>query len=193
MNLFDTLTKEEMNIGRKTWLKKDSILFYEQDLCREVIFLLEGEIKIISYDEEGNEDIYNILKKGDMFGNSLLFSSSKRYLGNVIATKRSHIYRLNKEELLSLLSQNKSFLEAYLTMEANDTFEAKKRIKMLSKHPIEQKILYYLNLYPEGIHISISDLASYLFIPRPSLSRSLSILLKEDKIIKKRNFIQLKN
>ena len=54
-------------VGFKTAQKGEVIYFSSSDVPR--IFLLKkGNIKIVSVDEEGNETIKDIIKKGDLFG-----------------------------------------------------------------------------------------------------------------------------
>lgn len=70
--LFWTLSMSQIKqlciiVGFKKARKGDVIYFSHSDMPR--IFLLkQGNIKIVSVDEEGNETIKEILKKGDLFG-----------------------------------------------------------------------------------------------------------------------------
>lgn len=70
--LFWTLSMSQIKqlciiVGFKKALKGDVIYFSHSDVPR--IFLLkQGNIKIVSIDEEGNETIKEILQKGDLFG-----------------------------------------------------------------------------------------------------------------------------
>lgn len=70
--LFWTLSMSQIKqlciiVGFKKVHKGDVIYFSHSDMPR--IFLLkQGNIKIVSIDEEGNETIKEILKKGDLFG-----------------------------------------------------------------------------------------------------------------------------
>lgn len=193
MKLHSYLNKEDYKLGKIINIDKGNIIYRENDRCENITFLIEGEIIILSYNENGDEDIYNHLKEGDIFGNSLIFNEDNRYLGNVIASKKSKIFIISKNNFLILLKNNSLLLEAYLKKEASDTLLDKKKIKALSKHTIEEKIIYLLSINPQGLNISISELAKTLFIPRPSLSRSISKLIKEGKIIKDNKVLKLKN
>ncbi|MBW4360657.1 Crp/Fnr family transcriptional regulator [Flavobacterium taihuense] len=70
--LFWTLSMSQIKqlcviVGFKKAHKGDVIYFTDSDLPR--IFLLkQGNIKIVSVDEDGNETIKEILQKGDLFG-----------------------------------------------------------------------------------------------------------------------------
>lgn len=70
--LFWTLSRSQIKqlciiVGFKKAHKGDVIYFSHSDVPR--IFLLkQGNIKIVSIDEEGNETIKEILQKGDLFG-----------------------------------------------------------------------------------------------------------------------------
>lgn len=191
MNLLLHLSEKDWKLGKREWIKKGVILFKEQDVCNEIIFIVEGEIKIASYDEMGREDIYNYLNTGNFFGNALIFASSKKYLGNVITMKKTEIFRLNESQFIQLLSQNKPFLTDYLKVYAEEMYEAKTKIKMFSKHSIAEKILYYLSIHNNSLHCTIQKLSEELFLPRPSVSRVLSMLIREQKICKTKNTISL--
>ena len=85
MNIIDLLEQEEKKRIRYRKLAKDSILFHENDVCRNIGIIIEGEVSIISYLDTGKEIIYNTLKKDEIFGNNLLFSSEPYYKGDVLA------------------------------------------------------------------------------------------------------------
>ena len=56
-------------------LKKNETLFRENEECKTIGIVINGEIKIVSYSFEGREIIYSINKENTIFGNNLIFSS----------------------------------------------------------------------------------------------------------------------
>ena len=79
MNIFDCLTNKERKSLKQVTLKKDEILFHEEERCEKVGIVIKGLLNIVSYSLNGTEIVYNVLKEGQMFGNNLLFSSHPFY------------------------------------------------------------------------------------------------------------------
>lgn len=184
MNLYNLLNNNELNLGITLNYKKDTIIFYEQDKAQGVYFILDGEIKISSYNKDGNEIIYNNLKKGDIFANALIFSSNPIYLGNVETKTNVTLFFLCKQNLIKILNQNTSFLLMYLEKLSDEIIKTKKILKLSTQKTIKEKLIYYLKLNNYEINMSVTQLSSLLFVERPSLSRIIKELIK-DNILKK--------
>lgn len=165
----------------------NELLFNEGEDCKYFGVLLEGELKVSTLTNNDQEYTINILHKGDIFGETLLFLENNNYLGDGIITKKSKIAFISKDKLLTLLS-NKIFLSNYLETLANKTEKINFRMKLLSQKSIENKIMFYLYSEKKKRNTNVINipskekLAQLLNIPRPSLSREL-IKLKEKKII----------
>lgn len=185
MELYDLLSLKEIKLGEIIELDKNNIIFYEDEICEYVYFLLEGEVVISSSDIEGNEELYNHLYKGDIFGNVLIFADKNKYLGNGIAVKKSKIFKLKKNDLLNIMSTNKQFLLEYLKYNSNETMASKIKSKMLSKRNIKERIIYYLNINKGCKEISITKLSREIMINRVCVSRVVSSLIKDNILEKK--------
>ena len=184
MNLLQLLNKEELSKIKEISVLKDQILFNENDLCDCIGVISEGELKIVSYLENGKEVIYNDLGVNQVFGNNLLFSSEPFFRGDVIAKKDSKVYIIEKDALLYLLKNNEKFLIAYLNNQSDFGKQLNLNIKLLTLNNAKDRILYYLSINKDKIRYkSISDLANMLFLTREATSRELHRLEKE-KIIK---------
>ncbi len=184
MNLVSYLKKEDYKLGTILKYPKGSIIKQEQEICQEAYFVLKGEIKISSYQLNGKEDIYNIIKEQEIFANNLIFSDNNYYLGNVIALKDVELLKIDKEALLKILSNNLSFLKAYCENYAKEIIKEKIKLKILLQKNIEERLCYFLNLNNGSINLSITKLSEILYLQRPSLSRVISSLI-QNGIIKK--------
>ena len=165
---------------------KGSIIFFEGDECNYVSVIKKGEISIRTFNYDKETEI-NLLHKDELFGDSLVLNSDNRYLGNVVAITDTILIMISKDNWLKLL-ENKTILKNYLEIVSNKVFKIQSRVKILSQKTIREKILFYLiseykRTNNKEIKIKSKEaLALYLNIPRPSLSREL-ILLKKDEII----------
>lgn len=182
-NILQNLTKTEKEFVIIKTVAKNTTLFREGEKCESIAIVVSGEIKISSFSFKGEELIYNILKKNEVFGNNLIFSDDPFYKGDVIATKESVVVSLNRINLLNLLQSNKDFLLSYLNVQSNFGKKLNSTIKMLSYSSAEERFRFYL--FQNGGEItydSVTSLAGVLQIKRETLSRLLTKLEKENVI-----------
>ena len=190
--LLDLLSNEEKKLVSYLTFKKGETLFYENDVCTSIGIIIEGEIKISSVTFEGNEVIYNALGKGSVFGNNLLFSTDNKYRGDVKGVKEGILALINKDNLISILTNNKPFLINYLSIHSEFSKTLNTKIKLLSFNNALERFLYYL--FTNNNHIkykNITTLSQELYLSREATSRLLSRLEKEGRITKKKHDIYL--
>lgn len=194
MNLFNNLNIIE--IENFTYIKNykaNSILFNEGNLCDKIGMIIQGEVKIVTFTHNEKEETITILNKDDYFGDILIFSEDSNYLGIGICTKDTTIRYINKDNLLYLLESNSNFLKDFLTLISSKALSLKQELKLFKHKNIRDRIIYYLTDYQKDkdnskIYISnISNLASILSIPRPSVSREISSMIKDGIIIKNKD------
>ena len=190
-DLFETI-EDKKDLYTIITLKKEQVLFHEGDLCKEIGIILQGQIAIISYMEDGRQIIFNRLNKSGIFGNNLLFSSEPYYKGNIIATLDSRIALIKKEDLLKLLENDSTFMLEYLRILSDQGKQLNFKIRLLSLDLARDRFYHYMHDHKNHIVIgSISELASELFLSRETLSRLLNSLIREKRIIKDGKHITL--
>lgn len=183
----------ESNLYKIVNYKKGDIIFSDGDSCNEVGFIEKGEISIVTNTYNENEYEINNISDNGFFGTYLLFSSKPFYLGTAIAKKNTKIIFFNKHNLLKAF-ENKTFLENYLALTSDTSIKMQQKIKVLSQGSIKEKIMFmlYQNNGGKITFKTKEQLASYLNVPRPSLSRILIELQNEDIITYNRHEIILK-
>lgn len=191
-NILSTLNEEQRQLVRAQTFRKNEIIFREGEKCECISIVISGEVKISSISFEGNELIYNILKKNEIFGNNLIFSDNPIYKGDVISTKESVIVSISKLNLLTILQKNKEFLLNYLNIQSNFGKKLNSTIKLLSYSSAEERFRFYLYQNGQSIEYkSITELASILHLTRETLSRLLTKLEKENVIKRSLHKIEL--
>lgn len=182
-NILLNLSKDEKKLLEVKTLKKNEILFREDEKCESVSIVVSGEVKISTTSFEGQELIYNVLHKNDVFGNNLIFSDDPFYKGDVIATKDSTIVVIKRDNLVLLLQSNKEFMISYLNAQSNFSKKLNSTIKLLSYSSAEERLRFYLFNQNGKIEFkSVSELAGILHLQRETLSRLLTKLEKENVI-----------
>ena len=182
-NILQTLSKQEQQLLEVKSLRRGEFLFREGELCTAVSIVVSGQVKISSMNYFGSEVIFNVLEKGEMFGNNLIFSDDPTYKGDVIALKDSVVVLIKKNNLESLLQSNKDFLLTYLNIQSNFGKKLNSTIKMLSFSSAEERFKFYLHENKGEIsYHTVTDLADILHLKRETLSRVLTKLEKENVI-----------
>ncbi|SHJ97873.1 Crp/Fnr family transcriptional regulator [Epilithonimonas mollis] len=138
------------------------IIFSEGDVPGYYYQIIDGEVKLNNYSEEGKEILQNILEKGQSIGESLLFMD-KKYPVNAIATRLCSIIKLSKPKFFRLLEKypdvwidiNKFISESLyfkqvMTMNLCSKSPASK-LKILmdylkNSHEVEEKFCYQIPL-----------------------------------------------
>ncbi len=191
-DLLKTLASEQLKEIKIVNLQKEEILFNEGDLCECVGIVLDGGIEITSYSYTGNEIIFNRLTPGMVFGNNLVFSSDPHYKGSVIVKKPAKVGLIYKKSLISILKSNDEFMILYLQYQSDTAKQLNAKIKLLSLSNAEERFLYYLHSQGGQINYdSVTELANRISLQRETVSRLITKLVNEKKIVKTKTTIKL--
>ncbi|MFP8892668.1 Crp/Fnr family transcriptional regulator [Chryseobacterium cucumeris] len=122
------------------------VIFCEGDIPNYYYQIINGEVKLNNYNEEGKEFIQNILSDGESCGESILFIE-KPYPMNAEAITECTVLRLHKSIFFNLLNQNPE-----LYMEVNS---------FLSER-LYYKFIMMQNLSSQNPSIRLRGLMDYL-------------------------------
>ena len=167
--------------GKVKNYERGELIFKEGDECKSIGLVLNGEVKIVTSSLLFNEFTISIVKEKQSFGTNLLFSNTPVYLGDVIANKKTTIKLISKNDFIDFVSKNTL---VFLEENSKKNMLQQQKVKVLLQKSIKEKILFFL--YNEtkfsksnNVYIkSKEELAKYLNVERPSLSRELANLKK---------------
>ncbi len=177
--------------------KKNDIVFNEGAICNYLGLVISGNINIVTFTYNEKEYQINSINENSIFGQNILFQNQK-YLGTGIATKETTVLYISKNELLELFT-NSTFTTNFLTLTTKITLNLQKKIKLLSQKEIRDKIIFLLlenareTQKKAYFFESKEKLAQFLNITRPSLSRELIKMKRENLIDFDKHYIILKN
>ena len=160
---------------------KGTVIAQEDDNCSAIGLVLEGRVSC-----------------GDVFGEALIFSKTTTYPATVMADSNCAVGYLNKAELIKLFSLNDTILENFMMLLSDKVVMLNNKIKSISLKNVRQKVVDYIlqeYIVQKQLVISLKmnkeEIASFIGIPRPSLSRELSKLRDEEIIKFDRNTITI--
>ena len=169
---------------------KGTVIAQEDDNCSAIGLVLEGRVNIEKIYPSGKGIVMKKLSCGDVFGEALIFSKTTTYPATVMADSNCAVGYLNKAELIKLFSLNDTILENFMMLLSDKVVMLNNKIKSISLKNVRQKVVDYIlqeYIVQKQLVISLKmnkeEIASFIGIPRPSLSRELS-KLRDEEIIK---------
>lgn len=197
--LFRSLTENEINLIVRLAVtreyKKDSHIFFQGDRLTDVYFIFSGKIKIYRLDAQGNEQIVNILKKGDMFPHQGFFRKDS-YPANAQAMEDAVLIYIPIQSFEQFLIRNPEVCIKIFRILGDQIMELHQRLEeKILYNTYDQILLLLLRLTKKhgkklneqefliSTLLTNRDLANMIGSSRETVNRTLSQL-------KKRNFIR---
>ena len=184
-----TFTEEEQTIIKEYLtpkkLRKKQYFLQEGDICKSIAFVEKGALREYNVDDKGNEHILQFAIEGWVISDLYSFMTAEPATYNIDALEDSELLLMTKlaqEELLIRMPKYETFSRmqitgAYLAMQ--------KRVTSIISTSIEERYLYFTNLYPNIVQrVPQHMIASYLGLTPETLSR-IRKKLSENKMLSK--------
>lgn len=194
-SLFKGVSKEQINthmssIKYQTVVyNKNDVIAIEGDDASSLGIIINGNIEIQKLYASGKIITIDRLSRGNIFGEVIIFSQMGRYPSTIVSSENSKILFIPKSEMLKLCSMDIQVLNNFMALLSNKILMLNKKLRNLSFETIRQKVSnFIMDEYkrqknnPIKFTISRKEMADYLGIQRPSLSREL-IHMKEENLI----------
>lgn len=204
MPLFDGMDNENIaNLlhcisARTKTYEKDEPIVLEGSAADFVGIVVEGKLQIIKEEIEGALTLVSEITPGEMFGEVFACSSVKKMPVSVYAAQKSTVMLLDFKRLLTTCSNACPFhsrvIQNLLQIVSEKALSLNKRIEIMSKRSIRDKLICYLTMEYEKtkktnfvIPFNRQELADYLCVERSALSGEMSRMKKEGIIDYKKN------
>jgi CRP-like cAMP-binding protein len=176
--------------ARKESFEADSFLFEEGDPAQSMKILLEGQVDLLRYDEDGHMTILESFGPGESFGEVYAITSGASYGVNALAKGQGSALSLEVAPLYDEMGCpfGKILFKNLVDDLAKKDLLLKEKVMILSQKGLENKLLRFLESYApkEGgsflVPFSREEMASYLACERSALSRLISQMAQEGKI-----------
>lgn len=206
--LFEGLTKEEIlnalhcakGVIRR--FGKNEMIFRQMDQSKFLYILLEGNVCVGKTSVNGKQtNIATFSVAGNIFGEVYLFMN-RYYDVYCEALSSSRVLLLPKDFLYqpcqNACSHHTNMIYNLLHIMAGKTFYLNQKLRLVSAGTLRQKIATFLldqltNSNVVRLTMNRDQLAQYLNVTRPSLSRELIRMQEDGFIVVKRNEIMVKD
>lgn len=173
----------------KEYLPQDYI-FREEDKPEFLYLILEGRVSVVKDFASGRQDILYTAKAGEVFGEDFFQPGRTKYWFDAVAEEKTVVLLLPWKFFFEFCSNacehhqqiNRNMLE--ILSEKN--FYMTKKAHILSSVTLREKISVWLleNVKEDRVELSMNreQMAAYLGVTRPSLSRELMKMQREGAI-----------
>jgi CRP-like cAMP-binding protein len=172
---------------------KNDYIFISGDSFTSVGIILEGMAAVLNEKANGDRIVITTLKQGDVFGEMIAFSDLTKWPNSIQAFEKCKVLLLPKARITGECSKvcpwHGSLIENFLKLLSEKALMLNKKVEYLTIKGIRGKVSTYLyekykDINSSNIVLSLNrnELADFLSVSRPSMSRELC-KMKEEGII----------
>ena len=174
-------------------IKKENILFFQGDICDNILFLTEGIVRLYIQSDEADEITLYELNAGEQcIVNTASTMSQTEAIGSAVTVTDIEGYLLDVQTVKELTHSSdvyQSFLFSIYTLRMGSLAQLVNDLKFKK---LDERILEWLKAKKtQHIHITHESIANELGTSRVVVSRVLKELENSSKLILSRGTIQL--
>ncbi len=196
--LFQTITKDELERilkCSKSVIKQYSAgtyIFEQEGIPSRLFLLLDGQVQICKDFTSGKRDVLYLVEDGNVFGEIFLFGDKKRYWYDAIAVTDVTVLEMPWDFFYHFCSNacnhHKQLTQNMLEILSEDNFKITRKLHIVSTSSLRERIAIWLidSMDAKGnvqLQMNREQLADFLGVARPSLSREL-MRMQKDGLIK---------
>lgn len=185
-------------VGKK--YAKEDVIYFEKNKDYNVYLVSGGKVKLINYDENGNEIVRQIITKGGLFGENLILGNAERNEYAVACDNNTAVCSMNLQTMKDLMRTNENFSSAIYKLIGLKIRKIERRLDLLVGKDVKSRVACYIydKYEEEGSlkfpnHLSQKELASLLAATRESINKVLKELREAQIANISRKEIQILN
>ena len=176
---------EKIKYEIKKYSPNESIAF-RGDEVKGLYVILKGTLSTEMLTEEGNVIKIEELVKSDVIASAFIFGNKNCFPVDLKAKEKAEVLFIERKEFLKLLFSEEKILENFLNEISNKTQLLTSKIwNSFNNKTIKKKFCDYVKRNQKNNEFFIQNLgalAEFFGVERPSLSRVLSELVKDEKL-----------
>ena len=199
VELFQNMDEEGLNVmlnclsPQIVSYKKKEYITLEGHEFTGIGIIVQGEVIVTKENVAGDRVIMSKLREGHIFGEVIAFSDQNLWVATVVASTDCTVLFLAPSKILgncpAMCGEHKLLIQNMLKIVSQKTMDLNRKIEYLAIKSIRKKVSTYLLENYNMAHkmkfkvpLKRNELADFLNVSRPSLSREL-IKMKEEGII----------
>lgn len=166
---------------------KGEVIARQGTACSRLFVLLEGCLRVDIIDAFGNRILVEHIQAPRVFATPHLFGADNTLPATFTALGDGVLFAATRESAFRLISEEPEILQKFLCITGNCNHCTTKRLRVLSYKGVRERLAVYLLDRATGrdsvplVHNN-SQLAEYLNVTRPALSKQINALKREGVI-----------
>ncbi len=194
-NLNEDEIKYVLQCGKATVenFTDNQVLFEKDHKVKKLGIVIEGTLNLVSQKYNGNRVIVTTLKKNDLFGEALIYASQENSPYDLLSLGNSKVLLIPYKVFSNMCSNNCSYhaqlIKNMLGILSDKIVMLNNKMSILNADTLKGRIAAYLltlhkksNAMTFNMPMNRQELAEFLNVKRPSLSRELSNMQKDNII-----------
>lgn len=204
MGIFQTYKQEifkevlESQYTRQSQIQKGVYFLRQGDVYDKLIIIIEGKASAEMLNPAGESVLIQSFDAPFAIAPAIIFADKLKLPVSIQAKSKLKIARISRDYLLSLFSEKPDLLAAFLKEISNKVHFLSQRLYFLSLRSIQAKIAHYLfdlirKQDSETVFLpySMTDLADYFAVSRPSLSTVFATMQRRGIIQKNKGEVRV--
>jgi len=129
--------------------KKGAYIFLPNEDSQKIYLIKSGNVKIGNYGVSGKEITKNLLEDGELFGESALMENGHKRRDFAIATAKTTVYAIKKDDLHQLLKKHPELMVFILRTIGQKKLEMERRLESLYFKDSRARVIEFL--YKTGV------------------------------------------
>lgn len=180
-------------------IAKGEVLLRQNTICKHLYVLLKGKLRVDIIDALGNEVLIEYIVAPRAFATPHLFKTDGTLPATFTVLEDGIFLTATKDSVFELITEFPDILKSFLCISGNCTKCTVSRLRALSHKNIRNRFIVYLFEQRESedhileIEHNQVQLADYLCVTRPALSKEINKMIKEGLIDMKGKRVRILN
>ena len=175
-------------------LPKDSILHYQGDICKEVLLLVEGEIRLYTQADDFSDEVtLYTLKAGEQcLANTASVLSHAKTIGTAITTTEIKAYLLTENDTKKFMQTIPEYQQYMMALYSKKMVELTMMIQRIKFKNLDERIMDFLHENKKStVSITHQNLAEKMNTSRSVVSRVLKKLEHNGELVLHHGYIEI--
>lgn len=178
-------------------LAPETQLVWQDDLCDEVLFILEGQVRSVTASADRSWSVEEQLPVPAMLGQEVLYGSTRSYPSSAYAATAVRLLRVNKRTIAALTGYFEVFRINVLNALSAMIARQRQLQWMPAPQTLEGRIIHFMRMHiqrpagPKSFHVSMQTLGTYLGEDSRYVSKALHRLEQQGLLHLERRMIHV--
>ena len=176
-------------------LPKGTIIHYQGDVCKDVLLLVEGEIRLYTQADDFSDEmtLYSLKAGEQCLANTASVLGHSKTIGTAVTETTIKAYLLNEKDIEFFMQKSSAYQNYIISLYSTKMVELTMAIQRIKFQNLDERIMNFLfENEKRTINITHKKLAENMNTSRSVVSRVLKKLEDKGKLILHRGYIEMK-